>query len=159
MYTKKFFCDYCSEGFIYNTSLRAHQVKKHINYQIINSCPHCDFKDKSSIRFYKHIEKNHPEHGPKNFFCEICKMGFIFNSNLSLHKKGFNCKKVLKPDRFDKQCPYCDYKTNLKSRWCIHIDTKHPEHDDKKHFSSGKCETSSDPPPPCHKKQQLTLTP
>ena len=136
--TKKFFCDYCSEGFIYNTSLRAHQVKKHKDCQIINSCPHCDFKDKSSIRFYKHIDKNHPEHGPKNFFCESCKMGFIFNSSLSLHKKGFNCKKNLKPDRFDKQCPYCDYKTNLTSRWCIHIDTKHPEHDDKKHFCE-KC--------------------
>ena len=139
IYTKKFFCDYCSEGFIYNTSLRAHKVKKHKDCQIINSCPHCDFKDKSSIRFYKHIETKHPEHGPKNFFCENCKMGFIFNSSLSLHKNlQNNCKKVLKPDRFDKQCPYCDYKTNLKSRWCIHIDTKHPEHDEKKHFCE-KC--------------------
>jgi hypothetical protein len=41
--------------------------------------------------------------------------------------------------RYKRCCPHCDHKVKNLSNLKIHIDSKHPEHDEKNHFCD-KCE-------------------
>ena len=153
-------------------------------------CPHCDFKRATLDKIRYHIDKKHPHHGDKTYFCDICKKGFIFEAsckshNLLIHQKQFvceicknvsTCKKglavhlekmhneemgknkcdlcfvnfpskfMLKQHRLQKHlseqknkpqkcsCPYCDYAAHNWNTLKAHIEGKHPEHGEKKHF-------------------------
>ena len=77
---KKFFCDQCNKGFASDSTLKMHKSRNHQN----RKCPYCDYVCNGS-NWYMHIDKNHPEHGEKQFFCENCEMGFIFNATLRAH--------------------------------------------------------------------------
>ena len=51
---------------------KIHETDKHPN------CPHCDYKVPEKYYLCVHIDKNHPEHDEKKFFCENCDKGNFF---------------------------------------------------------------------------------
>ena len=44
-------------------------------------------KSNVDVKFYFHLDAKHPNHGKKNFFCDLCKKGFIYDCSLTQHKK------------------------------------------------------------------------
>ena len=65
--------------------------------------------------------------GPEDSACEICNFRCTSSAELKNHKKEHrDGKKVL--------CFYCDYKIDDWVRLRSHIERKHPEHGEKKHF-------------------------
>ena len=67
--------------------------------------------------------------------CELCKMTFPSKEAFKVHKAGTHFD-VRDPDKWC--CPHCDHKVKEFPNMKIHIDSKHPEHDEKKHFCD-KC--------------------
>ena len=82
-------CEICE---IKVSSLLEHKTEKH------ETCSYCDYKIKSqkdkacnwqsALKY--HIDSNHPEHGEKKFFCNVCPKGFIFKSVFSAHLRIHN---------------------------------------------------------------------
>ena len=113
--------------------LAKHQVEKH------KSCPHCEFKSAFNQKVKRHIDSNHPEHGEKQFFCEHCGKGFIFNDTFKQHcayeckiKKTSNYTQKYNKARNQKKkslglkCDYCDEVFNGSKRAKHHYQTWHP---------------------------------
>ena len=186
-------CDLCDFKCSTKKTLKA---KKELNDHIsqehqkgkMKCCPYCDFKRATLDKIRYHIDKKHPNHGDKKYFCDICTKGFIFEAsckshNLLIHQKQFICeickcvskckrdlaehlakmhnqemekykcdlcfinlpsKFKLKQHRLQKHqsglkdkrcsCSYCDYTAHNWNTLKIHIEGKHPEHGEKKHF-------------------------
>ena len=162
-------------------AVKEHKFIKHQD-GTLKCCTYCDYKIKGWYNLRRHIECNHPEHGEKKHFCDICGKAFFYKSMCVLHKnqkhkqkhchicgkqcfntgsledhlnavhdlgdKIYNCtscefstksKANLKSHiaakhnvQNHKQCPYCDYHTHMIHRIQIHLDSKHPEHDEKR---------------------------
>ena len=118
-------------------------------------CPYCDYKSKKGLYDIKtHIDFKHQNHGTKEYFCDVCNKGFIFESSYKRHNHVKAKKEptrwceicnlkvyslVLHKEEKHQFCPYCDYKPQLnKYEWQAglkyHIDSKHSELVEKKFF-------------------------
>ena len=121
---KKYFCEKCNEGHIFKHSLNVHYYIKHSDFV----CEVCGkaFKNKIYLNQHKYIK-----HKPKernDFICETCGYTTFCKVRLKGH--------ILLKHKTDKhhQCPHCTYKSPVLVRVRIHIDSAHPEVDEKKFF-------------------------
>ena len=121
-------------------------------------CPYCEHKGPSLHKVKIHIDSKHQEHGEKNYFCDECNKGFIFESSYKEHR---HIRIRKQPNRWceicdikvvslaahivekhelngQRICAYCDYRVKASDSWLTslkyHIDTKHPDHGEKKFF-------------------------
>ena len=124
-------------------------------------CNHCEFCHKKKIIVEKHSMKSHKKHficrkckktlgtnetyedhllkselcknesienlGPENLMCDICNYKCLSSTKLKDHKLEHQ-------DGKEKLCFYCDFKIEDWGRLRFHIERKHPEHREKKHF-------------------------
>ena len=81
---KDFICDDCAFSTYSMSKLKRHKFVKH-EVEKHKPCPHCEFKTPDSNSLDVHIDRRHPEHGEKQFFCETCGKGFIFKASLADH--------------------------------------------------------------------------
>ena len=91
-------CDLCDFKCATKKTLKAkkelndHISQKHQNGKL-KCCPHCDFKRATLDKIRYHIDKKHPHHGEKKYFCDICQVNNSSQMNLKQHLAG---KKHLK---------------------------------------------------------------
>lgn len=83
---KKFFCEHCDKGFIYDVSLKNHQLRKHA-VEKHKKCPYCEYRVYDQRNMKRHIDIKHSENEPKNFSCEGCDRGFIYEETLTWHRR------------------------------------------------------------------------
>ena len=62
-----------------------HSIDKH------QKCPHCDYQSPLLREWKRHIDRTHPEHDEKKFFCDKCEASFIFEVSFETHQKN-SCK-------------------------------------------------------------------
>ena len=125
---KKYICDVCGEGFIFEVNCRSHKKNKH-EKNVCNICNICGLTLSNNSSMNDHMISIHKIKGSQNFVCETCGFSTFSNTILRKHKRKHDDQKNLK-------CPHCDYKTYDKSRFHVHIDSKHPDQYDKKLFCS-----------------------
>jgi len=65
----------------------------------------------------------------KEFVCEVCGFSTFSKYFLDAHRRKHDAEKNYK-------CPHCDYQTQKRHSLHVHIDSKHPDHDQKKIFCS-----------------------
>ena len=74
------------------------------------SCPYCDYKGSSLHEIKFHVDAKHQDHGEKNYFCDKCNRGFIFESSYKKHNYLRHKKQV------NRWCEICDlHVTSLKT--------------------------------------------
>jgi len=79
-----FFCEICGFSTPSKIQLNKHIRVKHA-VEKHKKCPHCDYHTPSIQRIHVHIDGKHPEHGKKQFFCDHCPRGYIFEHSLKKH--------------------------------------------------------------------------
>ena len=150
-FEKKYFCDECSQGFIFEDSYKKHShpinvscelcsieftskklLKSHYeeNHEIDGQkvCLYCDYfaKDLASLKI--HIDNKHQEHSKSKYFCDLCQRGFIFDTSLKKHQDLH--KSYAKQKGLLRICDICGQKyhsAGLKE----HMRQKHPKNDAK----------------------------
>ena len=123
---KKFFCEQCDKGFIFNTTLSQHKTWKHRGNKVCEICG----KELSVGNLANHMLLQHGVR-PKDTIdvvCEIC--GFSTPSKKSLHSHKLIQHQVEK----HKQCPHCDFRAPSKQKVNIHIDRNHPDSSEHQFF-------------------------
>ena len=127
---KTFNCETCTFSTSSLKKLEVHQSIKHAERNQ-KKCPHCDYKSPYNQKVKCHIDRNHPEHGEKQFYCEKCGKGHIFRETLS-HHVVYECKyktsnyKQAKPTE-EIKCPHCEFKSVYNFNVHMHIDRMHPD--------------------------------
>ena len=154
-FEKKYFCDECSQGFIFEDSYKKHSHPINVSCELCNIeftskkllkshyeenheidgqkvCPYCDYfpkeKDKQLASLKIHIDNKHQEHGKSKYFCNLCERGFIFDTSLKKHQDIHKSKARQKG--LKKICDVCGQKyhyAGLKE----HMRQKHPKTDAK----------------------------
>ena len=71
-----------------DTILQQEQFQKHEKDKW-KPCPHCDYRRPYLGEMQIHIDRRHPEHGEKQFFCDVCGKGFIFKASLKDHPEYY----------------------------------------------------------------------
>ena len=122
---KKYFCDVCGEGYIYEANCHSHKKTKHEK----RVCNICGLALCNNTSLNTHMISIHKIKGTQSFVCEICGFSTFSKPLLKNHKRTCDNQK-------NQICPHCDYKTHDKTRVHIHIDSKHPDQYDKKFFCS-----------------------
>ena len=107
---KKYLCDICGKGFIFEVSRNVHKDQLHQKVQCkfcpytANSkgtlrghiqakhkvenhkqCPYCEYHTPKIHLIEIHIDSKHPEHDKKQFSCDHCSRHFIFENSLKNH--------------------------------------------------------------------------
>ena len=80
-----FVCDICGFSTFSNAKLRKHRYEKH-EPEKHKPCPYCEYKSPNADCINVHIDRLHPEHGEKTFYCDTCGKGFIFKTSFHEHK-------------------------------------------------------------------------
>ena len=112
---KKFKCDECSKGFIFESSYRNHKYVKHKKTKGL-ACETCDYKTNRKDRLEDHIIMKHNTNDVSTkLVCEICGFSALTKIKLIQHMGNHHRTKNL-------QCPYCEYKTYPNQKLHIHID-------------------------------------
>ena len=83
-------CEKCGFSTVSKHKLRDHIRAKH-EVEKHRKCPYCDYRSEQKQKIHFHIDIKHPESGQKNFFCDKCQMGFIYQQTCTHHMK-FKCK-------------------------------------------------------------------
>ena len=83
-------CEKCGFSTVSKHKLRDHIRAKH-EVEKHRKCPFCDYRSEQKQKIHFHIDIKHPESGQKNFFCDKCQMGFIYQQTCTHHMK-FKCK-------------------------------------------------------------------
>ena len=83
-----FVCDVCGFSTFLKTRLRRHKLEKH-EIEKHKTCPYCEYRSPDQKHVERHIDSKHPEHGEKQFFCDTCGKGFIFQASLKDHPKYY----------------------------------------------------------------------
>ena len=144
-------CEHC--GF---TTYSPHNFKTHMknNHDGWGQklCPHCGKKVAGKQKLQIHIDRMHPDAGDKNFTCDFCGKGFIYQNSFNQHK--FCCKKQpylkkvmegrkeyyknyrqkvnqkVKEKNFrlkiSAKCRYCDLAFNKRDEIKEHYESNHP---------------------------------
>ena len=105
---KKYFCNLCAKGFIFEGSLKLHMTQHKQKEKMKTSeyiCDLCGQKYVSLQGLKEHMQRLHPASDSKNFVCEVCAFSALTASKLREHKRQKH--EVEK----HKSCPHCDYKT------------------------------------------------
>ena len=152
-------CKMCVYESTDETTLKNHISAEQHNGNLENqgaNCPYCEYKSKHGLHNVKvHVDRKHPNHGAKNYFCHICNKGYIFDYSYYNHvhiKQKKEERKIceicdikvlsLKAHKSEKHltCSYCNWQTPTYDKWQsalqYHIDSNHPEHGEKKFFCS-----------------------
>merc|ERR1711997_735074 len=87
-----FVCDVCGLSTFSKMKLRRHKFVRH-EMEKHKTCPHCDFRCPDKHNMNIHIDGKHPEHGEKQFFCDVCGKGFIFNASMTPKGRQFTFHK------------------------------------------------------------------
>jgi len=132
MREKKYFCDTCSEGFIYEDSVIIHKNTKHLKH-VCHICGN-EYTSESGLKEHMIIEHKIGSE-IKNWICETCAYSAPTKKSLQIH----NARKHAVDKH--KKYPHCDYHSNAMHQMHVHIDSKHPEHD-KKTFNCDHCSRS-----------------
>ena len=82
----------------------------------LKCCCYCDFKNASWDYLKKHIDANHPEHGPKKNLCDQCGEGFIFEASCKIHKREKHLKHI---------CTICEIEYSTLRSYKEHLILKH----------------------------------
>lgn len=126
----KLVCEKCGFSTVSKHKLRDHIRAKH-EVEKHRKCPYCDYRSEQKQKIHFHIDIKHPESGQKNFFCDKCQMGFIYQQTCTHHMK-FKCKLsgYVRPgetrQKLGLTCGYCDAVFNSDYRAKIHYKAKHP---------------------------------
>ena len=113
---KKFFCEQCGKGFIYNDS-----YKQHCAYE----CKHSNYERPKPKKPRKQKTAENSE-----VKCEICNIEITSLKAHNIEKHESDGQKI---------CSYCGYKTKKLGDLKKHIDANHAEHAAKSHFCD-QCE-------------------
>ena len=105
--SKDFICEICKYLTTTAKKLQIHKYNKHAVERHKN-CPYCKFKSPSTQKIHQHIDRNHPETGKKELFCEKCGKGFIFKESLKDHL--WRCGENAIRGQI-RSCPNCDFVT------------------------------------------------
>ena len=62
------------------------------------------------------------------FTCDKCDFSALMKGLLSTHKR------IVHDVHLHQKCPHCDWKTYSNQKMRCHIDSQHPDHDEKKFF-------------------------
>ena len=109
---KKYFCDTCSEGFIYEDSVKIHKDTKHLKHV----CHICGMEYTSASGLKEHMIIEHRIGSEtKNWICETCAYSAPTKKSLQIH----NARKHALDKH--KKCPHCDYHTNAMHQMHVHI--------------------------------------
>lgn len=110
-----------------------HAIDKH------QKCPYCDYQSPLVREWKRHIDRTHPEHDEKKFFCDKCEASFIFEVSLQQHMKE-SCKnsedvEMIKAKRREKcleiktmkkwACSDCDKVYSAKKDLTNHVNSVH----------------------------------
>jgi hypothetical protein len=125
---KKHLCDVCGVGFIFEENCRAHKKIKHKENQK-NVCNICGLALCNKRSLNHHMITIHKFECLEEFVCEVCGFSTFSKYSLDGHRRKHDTEKNLK-------CPHCDYQTQKRNSLHVHIDSKHPDHDQKKIFCS-----------------------
>ena len=121
---KKNLCDVCGQGFIFESSCKMHKRERHQNHV----CQICGREYLSKEGLKGHLMLFHKDKEYTDHVCETC--GFSTPSKRQLNKH-IKYKHLVETHN---KCPHCDYHTAKLQSFHIHIDSKHPEHGEKKYF-------------------------
>ena len=128
-------CDHCVFYSEKNKIVKKHSTNKHGKKYFAYKCQACGKQTANFKTFSDHLKslcktkKENLEKDEKPLrSCEICSIEFTSKilykrHNLEKHQTG----------KF-KNCSYCDYKHTSWANLKYHIDCKHPEHGEQKHF-------------------------
>ena len=133
-------------------SLKKHKISEHQKGKL-KCCLYCDYKTSAWSSLNSHIDKNHPEHGEKSHFCDICGKGFIFQASCKIHKFHNHNRKhchICGKETFNQEsltnhlnsmhnmgdktykCKFCDHSTKTYSNLKSHVIAKHNLENHKK---------------------------
>ena len=129
----KYFCELCGKGFIFEDVCRNHEKHRHST----NLCTICkkDCLTKDGLK--EHFLQEHKANMIKtedireklmNYDCHIC---FVKCSSEGMVKKHIREEHQV---GYLKKCLYCDYNSNGWQVVKYHIDFRHSEKGEKKHF-------------------------
>ena len=128
-------CDHCVFYSEKNKTVKKHSTKKHGKKFLAYKCRACGKKTANFKNFTDHLnshncntETKKSSNAEKAETCEICSIEFTSK----LHYKKHNLEKHQSGKQ--KCCSYCDYKHTSWANLKYHIDCKHPEHGEPKHF-------------------------
>ena len=126
---KKYFCQQCDKGFIFNVTLSHHMTWKHRENKICDICG----KELAQQNLQEHmlLQHNIRPKDTTDVVCEMC--GFSTPSKKKLHAHKHAVHEVTK----HKSCPHCDFKSPYRQKINIHLDRNHPEMGEQQFF----CET------------------
>ena len=68
-----------------------------------------------------HVDRHHPEHADKQFFCEFCGKGFIYKETLN-HQTTYDCKNFTSAKKVHKKKNEKQWKEKNKSKVSIKCD-------------------------------------
>jgi hypothetical protein len=68
-----------------------------------------------------HIDRHHPEHSDKQFFCEFCGKGFIYKATLN-HHTTYDCKNFTSAKKVHKKIIEKQWKEKNKNKVSIKCD-------------------------------------
>ena len=84
--TKDLYCEFCGFSTPSQRKLRAHIHDKH-EVEKHKQCSLCDYRCPSSQKMKFHIDAKHPDQGEKQFFCDLCGKGFIYQETFKQHSR------------------------------------------------------------------------
>ena len=109
---KKYLCDTCSEGFIYEDSVIIHKNTKHLKHV----CHICGMEYTSESGLKEHMIIEHRIGSEiKNWICETCAYSAPTKKSLQIHDARKHAV-----DKH-KKCPHCDYHTSAMHHMHVHI--------------------------------------
>ena len=119
---KKHMCTVCGKGFIFAVSCQIHE-SNHEKFP----CHICGKQLSRKFALEDHLSTIHKFEANEHV-CEICGYSTLSKLTLQKHKRIKHVKK-----NFHK-CPHCDFQSHRLATMHIHIDSKHPDHDQKTVF-------------------------
>ena len=112
MREKKYFCDTCNQGFIFEDSVIIHKDTKHVKHV----CYICGLEYTSASGLKEHMIIEHKIGSEmKNWICDICAHSAPTKKSLQIHTARKHAV-----DKH-KKCPYCDYHSNAMHQMHVHI--------------------------------------
>ena len=125
---KKRQCDVCQKLFIFQGSVKLHKYLQHVSDKRV--CKICNLHFSTQKKLQLHNRNLHKKKRPRldKVICEICFLDCKTNKELKEHhlKKHMSGKMKI--------CSYCDKPYEEWHTLKLHIESKHPEHGEKKNI-------------------------
>ena len=82
--TTNLVCEICGYSTPSKSKLNNHIRIRH-EVEKYKKCPYCEYSTPSLQKIQVHIDGKHPEHDKKQYFCDHCSRGYIFENSLKKH--------------------------------------------------------------------------